>query len=80
MLQSTVGYFYAYFSPKSAIGRDTKCSMGRTGKGTKEKRLASTASEYPLATFFRFRSLARNYKITSWDIPNPYEKNGGGHG
>ena len=42
--------------------------------------VASTASEYPLATFCRFRSLARNIKITSWDIPNPYAEIGGGHG
>lgn len=42
--------------------------------------VASTASEYPLANFCLFRSLARNYKITSWDIPNPYAESGGGHG
>ena len=36
--------------------------------------IASTASEYPLADFALFRSLARTVKITCWDIPDPYEK------
>ena len=36
--------------------------------------IASTASEYPLADFALFRSLARTVKIACWDIPDPYEK------
>ena len=35
---------------------------------------ASTASEYPLADFALFRSLARTVKIACWDIPDPYKK------
>ena len=49
---------------------------------SKEKsKVASTASVATLAIFYIFRSLSRKYKNTCWDIPNPYEKNGGiGHG
>ena len=36
--------------------------------------VASTASEYPLADFALFRSLARTVKIACWDIPDPYKK------
>ena len=43
----------------------------------KKKRSASTASVATLAIFYIFRSLSRKYKNTCWDIPNPYEKNGG---
>ena len=38
------------------------------------RRIASTASEYPLADFALFRFLARTVKIACWDIPDPYEK------
>ena len=33
--------------------------------------IASTASEYPLADFALFRSLARTVKIACWDNPKP---------
>ena len=33
--------------------------------------VASTASEYPLANFEIFRSLARKFKIACWDSPKP---------
>ena len=33
--------------------------------------IASTASEYPLANFEIFRSLARKFKIACWDSPKP---------
>ena len=33
--------------------------------------IASTASEYPLAIFRIFRSLARKFKIACWDSPKP---------
>jgi len=33
--------------------------------------IASTASEYPLAIFEIFRSLARKSKIACWDNPKP---------
>ena len=36
--------------------------------------IASTASQYPLAIFQIFRSLARTVKIACWDIPDPYKK------
>ena len=34
--------------------------------------IASTASEYPLANFEIFRSLARKFKIACWDSPKPF--------
>lgn len=79
MPKSTVGYFYAHFlrnRPFEGIRSVVWVERKNEGRVT----VASTASEYPLATFCRFRSLARNYKITCWDIPNPYAENGGGHG
>ena len=36
--------------------------------------IASTASEYPLAIFRIFRSLARKWKMLVGIIPNPYEE------
>ena len=42
--------------------------------GTKKETIASTASEYPLAIFRIFRSLARKRKMLVGIIPNPYEK------
>ena len=39
--------------------------------GTEKDTVASTASEYPLANFEIFRSLARKFKIACWDSPKP---------
>ena len=36
--------------------------------------IASTASEYPLAIFRIFRSIARKWKMLVGIIPNPYEE------
>ena len=36
--------------------------------------VASTASEYPLANFEIFRSLARKFKMLVGIVPNPYEE------
>ena len=40
-------------------------------------KVASTASVATLAIFYIFRPLSRKCKNTCWDIPNPYEKDGG---
>ena len=42
--------------------------------GTKKETIASTASEYPLAIFRIFRSLARKRKMLVGIIPNPYKE------
>ena len=42
------------------------------GKTEGTEYTASTASEYPLASFALFRSLARTVKTACWDIPDPY--------
>ena len=42
--------------------------------------IASTASEYPLANFEIFRSLARKFKNACWDNPKPLWRTEAAHG